>query len=417
MENTIDTTEVQEITEAVQCTLNAFGKKATIENVIPGLNLVSFHLGIKSGTQVSAVTKLADDFTSALAGRKVRFQTAVQGVKGIVLEVPTTKRAIVTLDEVLPEVPHDDNKLFVAVGKKTNGEALYLDLSSAPHLLIAGRTGSGKSVAVNTILTSILEKYTPQQVQLALIDPKMVELTPYKTCDHVIDGVATTPQDALTLLKALVQEMNFRKEALMESASRNIVSHRNKGNEMPYIVCVIDELANLMLSDVSKDIENNIAILTAEARAFGIHMILATQRPSVDVITGVIKANVPTRMAFAVTTEVDSRVIIDQTGAEALLGKGDMLLFINDQTTRAQGCFVSEDEMDAIIAKHSTKKETKKTTTTQVITQENVQPQEVKELGIVDTAIRDIFKTIVKEVAVDVNKKGGMANFVKSMFN
>lgn len=417
MENTIDTTEVQEITEAVQNTLSAFGNKATIENVIPGLNLVSFHLGIKSGVQVSAITKLTDDFTSALAGRKVRFQTAVQGVKGIVLEVPTSKRAIVTLGEVLPEVPHDDNKLFVAVGKKTNGETLYLDLSTAPHLLIAGRTGSGKSVAVNTILTSILEKYTPQQVQLALIDPKMVELTPYKTCDHVNGGVATSPQDALMLLKGLVSEMNLRKEALMESASRNIVSHRNKGHEMPYVVCVIDELANLMLSDVAKDIEANIAILTAEARAFGIHMILATQRPSVDVITGVIKANVPTRMAFAVTTEVDSRVIIDQTGAEALLGKGDMLLFVNDQTTRAQGCFVSEDEMDAIISKHSNKKTTQATPkATQIVTEDDVKA-ETKEPTMVESFIANIFKTIVNETVKDVKTKGGLQGFVKTMFH
>lgn len=186
---------------------------------------------------------------------------------------------------------------------------------------------------------------------------------------------------------------------------------------MPYVVCVIDELANLMLSDVAKDIEANIAILTAEARAFGIHMILATQRPSVDVITGVIKANVPTRMAFAVTTEVDSRVIIDQTGAEALLGKGDMLLFVNDQTTRAQGCFVSEDEMDAIISKHSNKKTTQATPkATQIVTEDDVKA-ETKEPTMVESFIADIFKTIVNETVKDVKTKGGLQGFVKTMFH
>jgi S-DNA-T family DNA segregation ATPase FtsK/SpoIIIE len=417
---TTTSNEAQDIQQAVESVLASFGNKASVVSVESGLNLVSVVLEIKKGATVANITKYEDDFTVALAGRKVRFQTAVQGIQGIVLEVPTLNRGLVTLGDVIEELPVNENTLHIAIGKKSDGSNYYLDLANAPHILVAGRTGSGKSVCINSAITSLLESKSADELKLLLIDPKMVELTPYESVDHMLAPVATNSTDAMKHLQLLCDELNYRKEQLRNSCSRNIASHRAKGNKMPYIVCVIDELANLMLSEDCKEIEKCISMLCAEARAFGIHLIVATQRPSVDVITGVIKANIPTRIAFAVTTEQDSRVIIDSKGAESLLGKGDMLVFAQDMLNRGQGCFVSEEELDQIVSAHSNGKRYEMNVSAPIIDATPILEQEVKQENSVaqPTIIQDFlgsaFKSIVQETAQHIQKVG-VAQFTRNL--
>ena len=342
--------EAKEMLDVATDALKDFGVNAEAVGTEIGVNTIRIQVKMGKGTSLNSLYKIQGDVSRMMRGKPIRILAPIAGTDLAGIEIPTTKRDVVTFDEIAQAVGTDANKLNVAIGKDSYGNPLVIDLHTTPHVLVAGKTGSGKSVCINSMICSMVGSLTPSQLQLALIDPKVVEMVPYKTLPHLAFPIAQNAKQAEAVLSNLVEIMEARKLALGESGSRNILAHRAKGNEMPFIVCVIDELANLIQSDCQKSIEASIAKLTAEARAFGIHLVLATQRPSVNVVTGVIKANVPVRIAFSVATAVDSRVILDEDGAEALAGRGDMIYKSDSLECRAQGCFVTDDDVDAIVA-------------------------------------------------------------------
>lgn len=350
-------------TKKLQDTLHSFGVQATVENVNLGPSVTKYELRPAVGVKVSRITHLADDLALALAAKDIRIEAPIPGKSLIGVEVPNKKVATVGFRDMLENTPHDNNPMEVPLGRAVTGQVITADLTKMPHLLIAGATGSGKSVAINVILTSILMKAKPHQVKFLLIDPKKVELSVYNDIPHLLSPVVSEPKKAAKALGKVVAEMERRYELFSKFGVRNISGYNQlvkKQNEqdgdekqpyLPFILVVVDELSDLMMT-VSNDVETAIVRIAQMGRAAGIHMILATQRPSVDVITGLIKANVPSRIAFAVSSGVDSRTILDNNGAEKLLGRGDMLFQPIDQNkpVRVQGAFISDHDVEAVVA-------------------------------------------------------------------
>ena len=344
-------------------TFKNFDVKAKVQEVHIGPSVTRFEILPNVGVKVSKILNLTDDIALALAANGIRIEAPIPGKSAIGIEVPNPKQTLVTFKEIVKEVPQKQQKekLLMVLGRDISGKTVYSPLNKMPHLLVAGATGSGKSVCINTIICSILMRSTPNEVKMLMIDPKKVELNGYNGIPHLLAPVVTDPRLASLALKKVVSEMEYRYELFSESGTRNIegyndyVKHYNETQEtakpfLPFIVVIIDELADLMMV-ASKEVEECIMRLTQMARAAGIHLIIATQRPSVDVITGVIKANIPSRIAFGVSSAVDSRTIIDMPGAEKLLGKGDMLFLPmgSSNPTRVQGAFISDEEVVRIV--------------------------------------------------------------------
>ena len=338
-------------------TLHHFKVGATVVNATQGPSVTQFEVHPEPGVKVNKITNLSDDIKLSLAAKDIRMEAPIPGKNTIGIEVPNRVSQPVVLREIVrhPTFIQNPSPLAVALGLDISGSPVVLDLQKMPHGLIAGATGSGKSVCVNSIIISLLYKARPDEVKLLLIDPKMVELTPYNHIPHLVSPVITDVKAATAALKWAVEEMERRYELFVHAQVRDIARFNEKAQshhqeKLPYLVIIIDELADLMMM-APGDVEESICRIAQKARACGIHLLIATQRPSVDVITGLIKANVPTRIAFSVSSQVDSRTIIDISGAERLLGRGDMLLLENGATKprRVQGNFVSDEEMERIV--------------------------------------------------------------------
>ena len=352
---TITKSDIVEKSKILQSTFNNFGIEVKIVKAIVGPSITQFQILPTPGTKVSKIVNLSNDIALNLAAKDVRIEAPIPGKSLIGIEIPNKVNELVSMKEVFVN-DKDNSPLSVALGKDVAGEAIFTRIDKTPHLLIAGSTGSGKSVCVNTIITSILLKNKPNKVKLIMIDPKMVELSIYDGIPHLLTSVVTDPLKAADVLHKVVLEMENRYREFARARVRNIEGFNKIAaqdpdyKELPYIVVIIDELADLMMVS-SKEVEESIARIAQKARAAGIHMIIATQRPSVDVITGVIKTNIPSRIAFAVSSSVDSRTILDKSGAETLLGKGDMLYLSADSSKplRIQGAFLSDEEVEKVV--------------------------------------------------------------------
>ncbi|MBR1376830.1 MAG: cell division protein FtsK [Bacilli bacterium] len=358
--------DVQETAKLLIAALNDFG--------VPGCHIVAAHIGpavtqyeleIKSGTKLTAVTSLNKELALALAAKDIRIEAPIPGKRTIGIEVPNKEATSVCVREVLDRVPANMNgsKLLTVLGKDIMGEPKWMEINKTPHLLVAGSTGSGKSVCINSIIVSILMRSKPDEVKLVMVDPKKVELSMYNGVPHLLCPVVTNAKKANDTLKKIVQEMENRYDEFERTGTKNIAGYNDlvesknndgmpgeKMRKMPFIVVIIDELADLMLV-AAKEVEDSIMRITQMARAAGIHLIVATQRPSTDVITGVVKANIPSRISFAVSSGIDSRTILDTVGAEKLLGKGDMLYLPQGENapTRIQGTFITDNEIKAVV--------------------------------------------------------------------
>lgn len=339
--------------------LSYFQIKAEILSTVQGPAVTQFELKVAQGIKVSKIRNLADDLKLALAARDIRIQAPIPGKSSIGIEIPNRTSRAVRISEIIgsPVFQESDSPLEAALGLDLTGKPVTLDLRKMPHGLIAGATGSGKSVCINSLLVSLLYKSSPRDLKLLLIDPKMVELAPYNHIPHLVSPVITDVKAATASLKWAVEEMERRYQLFAHSGVRDISRYnklvKEKGDyaqHLPYILIVIDELADLMMMSPS-DVEDSICRIAQKARACGIHLVIATQRPSVDVITGLIKSNIPTRIAFSVSSQVDSRTILDSQGAERLLGRGDMLYLGNGMSapSRLQGTFVTDDEIEKVI--------------------------------------------------------------------
>ena len=336
-------------------TLANFGVQATVVGEISGPRVTRYELQLAAGTKVSKVAGLKDDLSYALATTEIRILAPIPGKQAVGVEVPNTSPNLVTLGDVFDDLPTAASPLSVWLGKDISGNAIWTDLARMPHLLIAGTTGSGKSGCLNTMLTSILLRSTPDEVRMIMIDPKRIELGFYESIPHLLTSVVSSPKQAAAALINVVGEMERRYERMSLMRARSLPelnrSLRARGIEtLPYLLVVIDELADLMMIS-PQEVEDAVIRLAQKSRAVGIHLVLATQRPSVDVITGMIKANVPSRIAFAVSSQTDSRVILDQSGAESLLGQGDMLFkpLGTSRLQRLQGAYVSEEEIALVV--------------------------------------------------------------------
>ncbi|CJD08841.1 DNA translocase FtsK [Streptococcus pneumoniae] len=359
-QSALDNTEwLEEQKELLDTTFNNFHVGAHVINVSQGPAVTRFEVQPDPGVKVNKITNLSDDIKLSLAAKDIRIEAPIPGKSAIGIEVPNKESKPVFLREILrsPVFTKSESPLTVALGLDISGDPIVTDIRKMPHGLIAGATGSGKSVCINAILTSILYKAKPHEVKLMLIDPKMVELAPYNSVPHLVAPVITDVKAATAALKWAVEEMERRYELFAHAGARDltryntIVSEREiPGETLPYIVIVIDELADLMMV-APGDVEEAICRIAQKARACGIHLLVATQRPSVDVITGLIKSNIPTRIAFTVSSQVDSRTIIDIGGAEKLLGRGDMLFLGNgtSKPVRVQGVYVSDDEIEKTV--------------------------------------------------------------------
>jgi S-DNA-T family DNA segregation ATPase FtsK/SpoIIIE len=341
--------------KALLQTLAHFGVEATLVGQIAGPRVVRYELQLAPGTKVSKVAALKDDLSYALATTEIRILAPIPGKQAVGVEVPNAAPRLVTLGDIFDDLPGTASPLSVWLGKDISGNAVWTDLARMPHLLIAGTTGSGKSGCINTLLTSILLRATPDEVRMILVDPKRIELNYYESIPHLLTPVVSSPKEASAVLQNVVAEMERRYERLSMIRARNLPeanrAFRARGEDaLPYLLVVIDELADLMMI-APQAVEDSIIRLAQKSRAVGIHLVLATQRPSVDVITGMIKANVPSRIAFAVSSQTDSRVILDTAGAESLLGQGDMLFkpLGTSRLQRVQGAYVSEDEVALIV--------------------------------------------------------------------
>jgi S-DNA-T family DNA segregation ATPase FtsK/SpoIIIE len=334
--------------------LGHFGVQAKVIGTVAGPHITRYELRLAPGTKVAKVAQLKDDLAYALAATDIRILAPIPGKQAVGVEVPNARRRIVRLGDVFQEPPKDWSPLTVWLGKDVAGKAIGADLAKMPHLLVAGTTGAGKSGAINAMLCSVLLRASPHEVRLVLVDPKQVELNHYESIPHLLTPVITSPRMAANALQNLVKEMEQRYGIMSLARTRSLVElnkARSKRGEapLPYILCVIDELADLMMV-APADVEDSIIRLAQKARAVGIHLVLATQSPRVDVITGMIKANVPSRIAFAVSSQTDSRVILDQNGAESLLGQGDMLFnpVGSSRLQRIQGAYIDEAQIEKL---------------------------------------------------------------------
>ena len=351
--------------ENLQQVLADFGVEGKVVAINPGPTVTQYEVEIKSGTKVSKVASLNKEIALALAAKDIRIQAPIPGKSTIGVEIPNKVKSSVTVREILETVgaSYKNSKLLTTLGKDIMGKPVYCEINKTPHLLVAGATGAGKSVCINSIIVSILMRTKPDEVKLVLIDPKKVEFSMYEGVPHLMAPVVSDPRKANIVLKKIVSEMERRYDLFSSSKTKNIEGYnayvekenkkRSKEEEiskLPFIVVIIDELADLMLV-AAKEVEDSIMRITQMARAAGIHLIVATQRPSTNVITGVIKANIPSRIAFAVASQIDSRTILDAGGAEKLLGKGDMLYLPQGENTpiRIQGAFLADDEIKRVV--------------------------------------------------------------------
>ena len=342
----------------LQKTLYSFGVSAKVENVSVGPAITRYELKPAEGVRVSKIANLADDIALNLAAETIRIEAPIPGKQAVGIEVPNKEKEVVHFREILDskEFKENKSKLTVGLGKDVAGNVQLADIGKMPHVLIAGSTGSGKSVCINTLITSIIYNAKPSEVKFVMVDPKVVELSVYNGIPHLLIPVVTDPRKAAGALAWAVQEMDDRYNKFASKGVRDLkgynkaIEKENEAGILPQIVIIIDELADLMMV-AKNDVEDAICRLAQKARAAGMHLVIATQRPSVDVITGLIKANVPSRIAFAVSSQVDSRTILDSVGAEKLLGKGDMLFFPAGapKPSRVQGAFVSDDEVEKIV--------------------------------------------------------------------
>ena len=339
-------------------TLSSFGVEAKVIQVSKGPSVTRFEFQPSPGVKVSKIVNLSDDIALRLAASGVRIEAPIPGKAAVGIEVPNKELTAVYLREVIesPEFINSNKNLSYCLGKDIGGNCVVSDLTKMPHMLIAGATGSGKSVCINTLIVSLLYKYSPDDVKLLMIDPKVVELSVYNGIPHLLIPVVTDPKKAAGALNWAVHEMTRRYKLFADNGVRNIEGYNelvDKGkveDKLPFVVIIIDELADLMMV-CPNDVEDYIGRLAQMARAAGMHLVIATQRPSVDVITGVIKANIPSRISFAVSSQIDSRTILDSAGAEKLLGKGDMLFYPvgEPKPIRIQGAFISESEVEKVV--------------------------------------------------------------------
>ena len=360
-----NTEQIERNIEILQNTLRDFGIIGHVVEVNSGPAVTQYELEVQTGTRLSKLLGINREISLALAKKDVRIEAPIPGKSTVGIEIPNDSIAPVSLREILQDVPQNkvNSKLLVALGKNIMGKSKFCEIDKTPHLLVAGATGSGKSVCINCIISSILMRTKPDEVKLVMVDPKKVELTNYNGVPHLLMPVVTDPKKASVALQKIVHEMEMRYDEFSRKNVKNIAgynewvekenkvrSDEDKIGKMPYIVVIVDELADLMLV-ASKEVEDSIMRITQMARAAGIHLIIATQRPSVDVITGVVKSNIPSRISFAVSSQIDSRTILDMTGAEKLLGKGDMLFLPMGEGApeRIQGAYVSDEEIQNII--------------------------------------------------------------------
>lgn len=354
-------TDIDELTreagENLIMTLKQFKIEATLMNIVKGPTVTMFEVSPAPGVRVSSIMSLSDNIALQLAARQVRIVAPIPGKQAVGIEVPNKHRSIIGFKDLLPTIDAKQYQVPMVLGRKITGEPVVIEITQTPHLLIAGATGSGKSVCVNSLISSLLYRRSPKEVRLILVDPKIVELRVYNGIPHLLTPVITDPKKTIKALEFCLYEMDRRYKLLNGLAVRNITAYNKKITELklarerlPYIVVVIDEFADLMTT-VGKELETLLARLAAMARAIGIHLVLATQRPSANVITGIIKSNIPTRIAFMVASQIDSRIIIDETGAEKLLGRGDMLFAPgwDPNSVRIQGAFLSDEEVERIV--------------------------------------------------------------------
>ena len=348
---------VMDTATRLQKTLYSFGVSAKVENVSVGPAITRYELKPAEGVRVSKIANLSDDIALNLAAESIRIEAPIPGKQAVGIEIPNKENEVVHFREIIESAAFQEHKskLAFGLGKDVAGEPVVTDIAKMPHVLIAGATGSGKSVCINTLISSIIYKAKPSEVKLLMVDPKVVELSVYNGIPHLLIPVVTDPKKAAGALAWAVQEMEnryqiFAKKGVRDIKGYNEVSKQEDGGVLPQIVIIIDELADLMMV-ASKDVEDSICRLAQKARAAGMHLVIATQRPSVDVITGIIKANIPSRISFAVSSQIDSRTILDMVGAEKLLGKGDMLFYPAGapKPTRVQGAFVSDKEVEKIV--------------------------------------------------------------------
>ncbi|HIW31890.1 MAG TPA: DNA translocase FtsK [Candidatus Paenibacillus intestinavium] len=393
-----DGVEMYDSRRKLEATLESFGVRAKVLDVVRGPAVTRYEVQPATGVKVSRIVGLTDDIALALAAKDVRMEAPIPGKSAIGIEVPNGEVSVVTMREVMetPVFMNAASKLSIAFGRDISGQSIVGNLAKMPHLLVAGATGSGKSVCINGIIASILYKANPDEVKFLMIDPKMVELNMYNGIPHLLAPVVTNPKRASLALKKIVVEMEKRYELFSKSGTRNIEGYNQLVKDdptlfLPYIVVIVDELADLMMV-ASNDVEDAIARLAQMARAAGIHLIIATQRPSVDVITGVIKANIPSRIAFGVSSQVDSRTILDVAGAEKLLGRGDMLFLPMgmNKPIRVQGAFLSDEEVEALVAYVSSQGEVKYN--------EEIVPELDDELDDYDEVYDDLFDDAAKIV-------------------
>jgi S-DNA-T family DNA segregation ATPase FtsK/SpoIIIE len=350
----LDTKGIERVGTQLVEALSHFSVDARLIGTVGGPHVTRYELRLAPGIKMSKVAQLKDDLAYALAAEQVRILAPIPGKQAVGVEVPNRVRAMVHLGDVFQDAPKGWSPLSVWLGKDIAGKAIGTDLAKQPHILIAGTTGSGKSGCVNAMLSSVLLRSSPNEVRMVLVDPKRVELNHYEGIPHLLTPVVTSPRLAANVLSNLIKEMEERYGVMSRAKTRSLVElNRVRVREgeapLPYILCVIDELADLMMV-APADVEDSIIRLAQKSRAVGIHLVLATQRPSADVITGMIKANVPARIAFAVSSQTDSRVILDQNGAESLLGQGDMLFRPagESRTARIQGAFIAEEEIERV---------------------------------------------------------------------
>ncbi|MFH5183231.1 DNA translocase FtsK [Paenibacillus sp. TAB 01] len=353
-----DSLDYKAVARKLEATLESFGVRAKVLEVVRGPSVTRYEIQPDVGVKVSRIVSLTDDIALALAAKDIRMEAPIPGKAAIGIEVPNSEVSIVTMREVMESGAFQESsaKLSITLGRDIAGQPIVGNLARMPHMLVAGATGSGKSVCINGIITSILYKAKPDEVKFLMIDPKMVELNVYNGIPHLLAPVVTDPRRASLALKKVVVEMEKRYELFSKSGTRNMEGYNamlletQSGAPLPYIVVIVDELADLMMV-AANDVEDSICRLAQMARAAGIHLIIATQRPSVDVITGVIKANIPSRIAFGVSSQVDSRTILDMVGAEKLLGRGDMLYLPMgaSKPVRVQGAFLSDNEVETVV--------------------------------------------------------------------
>ncbi|HID11751.1 MAG TPA: DNA translocase FtsK, partial [Candidatus Latescibacteria bacterium] len=348
-----DAKALREGVERIEGLLSDFGVEGRVVRAHPGPVVTLYEVEPGPGVKVSRISALADDLARGMKAKRIRVQAPIPGAGTVGIEVPNPKPSVVYFRDVVESEVFSESPspLTLGLGVDISGRPFCADLAGMPHLLIAGATGSGKSTCLNTIIASILFKAGPKEVRFLMIDPKMLELSPYNDIPHLLSPVVTQPRKAVAALRWAVDEMERRYKVLAEHSVRNVADfNRKSGGSMPYIVVLVDELADLMLV-LGSEIEDSLARLAQMARAVGIHLVVATQRPSVDVITGVIKANFPSRISFQVASKVDSRTILDRHGAEKLLGKGDMLFLPpgSAEPIRLHGAYISDEEVERLV--------------------------------------------------------------------